>query len=139
MRKAAGTIPVKLAPTRADLPPEQAHAVEAALVAHRNDAGPLLPVLHAIQDALGFIPEDAVPVIAQDLNQSRAEVHGTLTFYHWFRTHPAGRHVIHLCRAEACQSMGARELEVHAKKVLGVDFHGTTADGTFTLEPVYCL
>ena len=73
------------------------------------------------------------------LNLSRAEVHGVVTFYHFLRTHPVGQHTLYLCRAEACQSMGARELEQHAKKRLGIDFHETTADGAFTLEPVYCL
>ena len=142
MSKAAEKIPVAIksgpGPRRA-LSPEQEKAVKAALDAHRNDAGALLPIMHAIQDALGFIPEGAVPVIAQDLNQSRAEVHGMLSFYHYFRTQPGGKHVIHLCRAEACQSMGARELERHVKQRLGIDFHQTTADGAFTLEPVYCL
>ena len=137
MRKAAEQIPLKVV-THA-LPPEQARAVQAALDAHRNSPGALLPILHAVQDALGHVPEAAVPVIAHDLNQSRAEVHGMLSFYHYFRTQPSGRHVVYLCRAEACQSMGARELEQHAKKRLGIDFHETTADGAFTLEPVYCL
>lgn len=105
----------------------------------RDKPGALLPILHAIQDALGYVPEAAVPVIANDLNLSRAEVHGMLTFYHYFRTRPAGRHVIYLCRAEACQSMGARELEAKVRQRLGIDFHETTADGAFTLEPVYCL
>jgi formate dehydrogenase subunit gamma len=140
MRKAAEQIPLKIAehhlPT---LPQEQDRAVRAALHAHRHAAGALLPVLHAIQDALGYIPQAAVSVIADDLNQSRAEVHGMLTFYHYFRTEPAGKHIVYLCRAEACQSMGARALEEQVKKRLGVDFHGTTADGLFTLEPVYCL
>ena len=99
----------------------------------------MLPILHAVQDALGYVPPAAVPVIARDLNLSRAEVHGTLSFYHYFATEPRGRHVVYLCRAEACQSMGARELENAVKQRLGVDFHETTADGAFTLEPVYCL
>jgi len=114
-------------------------AVSGALERHRDQAGALLPILHAVQDALGYIPEAAVPVIAQGLNQSHAEVYGTLSFYHRFRTRPGGRHVIYLCRAEACQSMGARELEGKVKKRLGIGFHETTADGAFTLEPVYCL
>lgn len=107
----------------------------------RNKAlpGALLPVLHAIQDALGYIPKDAVPLVASELNLSRAEVHGVITFYHYFRTVKPGRHIVQLCRAEACQSSGAQQLEEHAKRVLGVDFHGTTADGAVTLEPVYCL
>ena len=140
MSKVIETIPIRTgAPAFPPLPADQGRAVQAALDAHRDDAGALLPVLHAVQDALGYVPKAAVPVIAHDLNQSRAEVHGMLSFYHYFRTEPAGRHVIHLCRAEACQSMGARELERHAKQRLGIDFHETTADGAFTLEPVYCL
>ena len=140
MRKAAEQIPLKVvAHRRPVLPPEQASAIQTALDANRGAAGALLPILHAVQDALGYIPEAAVPIIADDLNQSRAEVHGMLSFYHYFRTQPAGKHIVYLCRAEACQSMGARELEAHVKQRLNVDFHETTADGSFTLEPVYCL
>jgi formate dehydrogenase subunit gamma len=98
-----------------------------------------LPILHAVQDQFGYVPEDAVPVIAQVLNLSRAEVHGVVTFYHFFRTEPPGLHTLYLCRAEACQSMGARALETYARTKLKVDFHQTTADGRFSLEPVYCL
>ena len=101
--------------------------------------GALLPVLHAVQDALGYVPKDAVPLIAHALNLSRAEVHGVVSFYHYYRTEKPGRHVVQLCRAEACQAVGAAHLEAHAKRTLGVDFHGTTADGAVTLEPVYCL
>ncbi len=101
--------------------------------------GALLPILHEVQAALGFVPADAVPLIAHELNLSRAEVHGVISFYHYFRTTKPGRHVLHLCRAEACQALGAVELEAHAKRSLGIDFHGTTADGAITLEPVYCL
>jgi len=101
--------------------------------------GALLPILHGVQDALRYVPPDAVPIIAAALNLSRAEVHGVLTFYHYFRTYKPGRHVLQLCRAEACQALGGRELEAHAKRSLGIDFHGTTADGAITLEPVYCL
>lgn len=101
--------------------------------------GALLPVLHGIQDALRHVPKDAVPLIAAALNLSRAEVHGVISFYHYFRSYKPGRHVLQLCRAEACQSVGAPALEAHAKRSLGVDFHGTTADGAVTLEPVYCL
>jgi formate dehydrogenase subunit gamma len=105
----------------------------------KDEPGALMPILHGIQDDLGWIPDEAVPVIAQALNQSRAEVHGVVTFYHEFRRSPPGRHVVHVCRAEACQSMGANALVAHAKKRLGVDFHGTTPDGAVTLEAVYCL
>lgn len=101
--------------------------------------GALLPVLHGIQDALGYVPPDTVPIIAEELNLSRAEVHGVITFYHYFRDTPPGRHTIHLCRAESCQAMNAAGLETHAKARLGIDFHETTADGTISLEPVYCL
>ncbi len=101
--------------------------------------GALLPVCHAVQQALGFVPKDAVAVIAHELNLSIAEVHGVLTFYHYFRRERPGRHVVHLCRAEACQALGAQALEAHAKASLGIDFHGTTADGAISLEPVYCL
>jgi len=139
MRKTAERIPLKVESPGAALPPDQKRAVQAALDSNRGLAGALLPILHAVQDALGYIPAAAVPLIAHDLNLSRAEVHGMLSFYHYFRTQPAGRHVIFLCRAEACQSMGARGLEETVKRRLGIDFHETTVDGEFTLEPVYCL
>jgi formate dehydrogenase subunit gamma len=106
---------------------------------HRDLEGPLLPILHAIQDAFGCVPEHAVPVIAQALNLSRAEVHGVVTFYHDFRRQPAGRHVLKLCRAEACQAAGSDALAARAEQRLGVGFGSTTADGRVTLEPVYCL
>jgi formate dehydrogenase subunit gamma len=101
--------------------------------------GALLPILHGVQDALGYVPEEAVPLIAREMNLSRADVHGVITFYHYFRQRPAGRRVIHLCRAESCQAMGAVTLEQHIKRRLDIDFHETTADGAYTLEPVYCL
>ena len=101
--------------------------------------GPLLPILHAVQHAFGFVPQEALPRIAEKLNLSRAEVQGVMSFYHDFRTEPAGRHVVKLCRAEACQAQGANALAAHAKARLGVDFHGTTANGAVTLEPVFCL
>jgi formate dehydrogenase subunit gamma len=101
--------------------------------------GAMLPVLHAIQDALGYIPPDSVPLIANGLNVSRAEVHGVITFYHHFRQAPAGRHTVRICRAEACQAVGAERLAAHAKQALGCDFHQTAADGEVTLEAVYCL
>lgn len=104
-----------------------------------DQPGPLLLVLHAIQRELGHIPAEAVPLVAQGLNLSRAEVHGVITFYHYFRSSAPGRHVVRLCRAEACQAMHADELETHARRRLGIDFHQTTADGRFSLEPVYCL
>lgn len=101
--------------------------------------GPLLPILHQIQDEFGYVPQEALPVIAKELNLSRAEVHGVVTFYHDYRDHPAGRHVLKLCRAEACQSMGADQLAERIKQLLGIDFHETALDGSVTLEPVYCL
>ncbi|RZT42981.1 formate dehydrogenase subunit gamma [Cupriavidus agavae] len=114
-------------------------AIAAIVAARRDMPGALLPILHEIQDSQGYIPPGAVPVIAKALNLSRAEVHGVITFYHHFRDHPAGRHVVQVCRAEACQSVGADGLAAHACQSLGCDFHETTADGQFTLEPVYCL
>ena len=101
--------------------------------------GALLPILHGVQDALGYVPPGAVTLIAAELNLTRAEVHGVVTFYHYFRTAKPGKQVLQLCRAEACQALGAVALERHVKRRLGVDFHGTTADGRYTLEPVYCL
>jgi len=101
--------------------------------------GALLPILHEIQDHLGYVPDSAVPIVADVLNLSRAEVHGVLTFYHLFRRSPPGRDTVYLCRAEACQAMGARALEAHLKQKLGIDFHETTADGRYSLEPIYCL
>ncbi|EUB97501.1 NADH dehydrogenase (ubiquinone) 24 kDa subunit [Rhizobium sp. CF080] len=101
--------------------------------------GPMLPILHAIQAEFGYVPEEVKPVIASELNLSRAEVHGVVTFYHEFRDHPAGRHVLKLCRAEACQSMGSDRIADRARQLLGIDFHETTLDGAVTLEAVYCL
>lgn len=101
--------------------------------------GALLPILHAVQEILGFVPKDAVPLIAHELNLSIAEVHGVVSFYHYFLQERPGRHVMHLCRAEACQALGSVALEAHVKGKLGVDYHGTTRDGAITLEPVYCL
>lgn len=101
--------------------------------------GALMPILHALNDEFGYVDASVVPVIAEELNLSRAEVHGVLTFYHDFRKHPVGSHVVKICRAEACQSMQGRALEDHAKRRLGIDFHGTTPDHKVTLEPVYCL
>jgi formate dehydrogenase subunit gamma len=113
--------------------------VAAIVAALKHKPGALLPVLHGVQHALGYVPPAAVPVIAEALNLSRAEVHGVISFYHYFRESPPGRHTLHMCRAEACQSMNQRGLEAHAKKRLGVDFHQTTANGAFSFEPVYCL
>lgn len=106
---------------------------------HGNRPDALLEILHDLQDAVGHVPEAALPVIAKALNLSRAEVYGVATFYHDFHLHPVGQHVIRICRAEACQSMGARELQAMAEKFLNVRMGGTTADSKVTLEATYCL
>ena len=99
----------------------------------------MLPILHDVQAAFGHVPQAALPVIAAALSLSKAELHGVMSFYHDFREQPAGRHVVKLCRAESCQSVGADRVAAHAQARLGVDWHGTTADGAVTLEPVFCL
>jgi len=109
------------------------------VAALRSRPGALLEILHGVQAELGYVPPAAVPVLAAELNLSRAEVHGVVTFYHFFRQAAGGKHTVRVCQAEACQSMGAEKLTEHVKTALGVDFHETTADGRFTLEPVYCL
>ncbi len=106
---------------------------------HLGLEGPLLPILHALQEEFGYIDEAAEPIIADELNISRAEVHGVVTFYHDFRRAPAGRHVLKLCRAEACQAAGGDALVAHAEAHLGVALGNTTADGRMTVEPTYCL
>ncbi|MDD1626834.1 MAG: formate dehydrogenase subunit gamma [Methylococcaceae bacterium] len=113
--------------------------VQEITTALKDKPGALLPILHAIQDAMGYVPAESVPAIAKALNLSRAEVHGVISFYHYFRETKPGKHTIHLCRAESCQAMGGKQLEQHVKNRLGIDFHETTADGEFSLEPVYCL
>lgn len=118
---------------------DTAEAIAGCIEQYREVPGGLLPLLHAIQHNVGFVPADSVPSIAKALHLSRAEVHGVISFYHDFRSQQAGSHVLQICRAEACQALGARELEAHAKSSLGVDFGGTTADGAITLEAVYCL
>lgn len=114
-------------------------AIATLIAQHQHRPGALMPLLHAIQDTIGFVPESAYSQISKALALSVAEVHGVVTFYHHFRTHRAGRHVLQVCRAESCQAMGAEALAAHAKKCLGVDYHQTTADGAVTLEAVYCL
>ena len=101
--------------------------------------GGLLPLLHAVKHKLGCVPDSVVGPIGKGFNLSRAEVHGVISFYHDFNTHPVGHHTVQICRAEACQSMGSRHIESHAKQSLGIDYGETTADGLITLEPVYCL
>lgn len=109
------------------------------LDAHQSMPGSLLPILHGIQDTLGYIPPAAVEDIAKALYISKAEVHGVISFYHYFRDTPPGKHTIRICRAESCQAMNGKALESHAKQSLGIDFHETTPDGLFSLEAVYCL
>lgn len=112
---------------------------QAIIAAHENLEGPLLPILHAIQEAFGHVSDDAVRLVARELNLTRAEVHGVVTFYHDYRAKPAGRHVLKMCRAEACQSMGCEALVARAEERLGVACGSTTADGRVTFEPIYCL
>jgi len=105
----------------------------------QEQPGGLLPLLHAVQDALGFIPANAVPLIAEGMNLSRAEVHGVITYYHFFRSTPPGQHVVQVCRAEACRACGSEALWAQAQRLLGCGAHETSADSQFSLEPVYCL
>lgn len=121
------------------LAPAQRAAVLRVVADLKERPGCLLEVLHGVQAALGHVPSAAVPVIAEQLNLSRAEVHGVVSFYHHFRHATPGRHTLQLCRAEACQSMGGEALAEHARRRLGIDFRQTTADGGVTLEPVFCL
>ena len=113
----------------------------AGVIASRYDNRPdaLLEILHDLQNEVGFVPEASLPVLAKTLNLSRAEVHGVVSFYHDFRRKPAGRHIVKVCRAEACQSMKGNELAEAAEKTLKVKFGETTSDGAITLEAVYCL
>jgi formate dehydrogenase subunit gamma len=121
------------------LAPAEREAVLRVVAAHRTRPGALIEILHGVQAELGFIPPAAVPVLALELNLSRAEVHGVVSFYHYFRHSAPGQQTIRVCQAESCQSMNSEGLTEHVKKALGIDFHETTADGKFTLEPVYCL
>ena len=105
----------------------------------KDKPGALLPLMHAIQDNIGYIPEDCYPQIAKAYNHSVAEVHGFVTFYHHFRRHSAGKNVLQICRAESCQSMGSDAIEAYCKQTLGIDHHQTTEDNLITLEPIYCL
>ena len=117
----------------------QLEKIEAHIASHKNVPGALLPLLHAIQDDIGYVPESIYPLISMALALSVAEVHGVVTFYHHFRSHQKGKHLLQVCRAESCQAMGSSALEEHTKKYLNVDYHQTTSDGAITLEPVYCL
>ena len=117
----------------------QSETVGRILTEFKDRPGPLLEVLHAIQEAVGHVPAEAVALVAEELNLSRAEVHGVVTFYHHFRSSPPGKHVVQVCRAESCQAVGGEALAEHARARLGVDFHQCTSDGKFSLDPVYCL
>lgn len=114
-------------------------AAQAVIAAHAGMRGALLPLLHALQDVIGFVPDEMVPDIAEALNVSRADVHGVVTFYHDFRRKPAGRHVVKICRAEACQARGGVAIAAAAAEKLGVTMGGTRSDGQVTLEAIYCL
>jgi formate dehydrogenase subunit gamma len=116
-----------------------AAAARQIIETYRGLDGALMPILHALQERFGYVDDAAVPDLSDILNLSRAEVHGVITFYHDFRRTPPARHALHICRAEACQSVGARELEAHAKKKLGVDYHHQTPDGRWSLGAIYCL
>lgn len=122
--------------TKAKWAPDAARAI---IHAHAQQEGPLLPILHALQEQFGAILPEAEPLIAAALNLSRADVHGVVSFYHDFRHEPAGRHVLKLCRAEACQAMGSEAQAQKLLDALGLDWGGTTADGRITIEAVYCL
>lgn len=116
-----------------------ARVVKDAVTRYANCRGGLMPLLHEIKASLGYIPKKSVADIASGLGLSRAEVHGVISFYHDFHDHPQGKTMVQVCRAEACQAMGSRQLEIHVKKRLGIDYGETTNDGKFSLEPVYCL
>jgi len=119
--------------------PKLEQTLDEIVAEHSGQIGALMPILHALQDRLGYVPEAAIPILATKLNLSRAEVHGVVHFYHDFRSEPPGKHTIQVCRAEACQAMGSVVLEEHIKHTLGIDYGQTSADGRFTLLPVYCL
>ncbi len=134
-------IPIKVLPEKKtpQLSPEIQQAVLAILDELKEKPGALLPILHKVQDSLGYIPDESFSLIAQKLNLSRAEVHGVVSFYHHFRTEPVGKKMLYICRAESCQAMGANKLIEQVKDYLKIDFHQTTSDNQLTLEPVYCL
>lgn len=125
--------------TLIDSSPREALAARAIALRYGNKPDALIEILHDLQAELGHVPEAALPALAKSLNLSRAEVHGVVTFYHDFHRHPVGRHVIKVCRAEACQSMGAEALVALIQKSLKVKLGETTADGAITIEATYCL
>ena len=109
------------------------------VAARAHEQGAAIPILHDLMERFGHVDRSIVPILADALNLSRAEIHGTVTFYHDFRDHPPGRRTLKVCRAEACQSRGAFAMHDALKEKLGIDWHGTTPDGAITIEPVYCL
>ena len=119
--------------------PWSAERASTIIAAHKHREGAALPILHALQHVFGYVPEGAIPIVAEALNLSRAEIYGTVTFYHDFRNEPPGRRVLKLCRAESCQAAGGDALAARAEEKLGVKMGETTADARVTLEPVYCL
>ncbi|MFP7672704.1 formate dehydrogenase subunit gamma [Marivita sp. S0852] len=121
------------------LPPPTDAEIDAIIVPLKDLEGPLLPMLHALQAAFGHISSAAIARLSHLLNMTKAEVHGVVSFYHDFRERPAGRHVVKICRAESCQAVGGDVLAAETLARLGLDWHGTTADGRLTVEPVYCL
>jgi formate dehydrogenase subunit gamma len=123
----------------ADHEPWSVARAEAIIASHAGQEGATLPILHDLQSAFGFVPAEAVPLVAHALNLTRAEIHGVVTFYHEYRRHPPGRHILRLCRAEACQALGCEAVAAHAHARLNIGWHETTSDGTVTLEPVFCL
>ena len=137
-KKVAGTT-AKISEREQPVPTPAEVAALAACARHGNQPDALLEILHDVQNQLGYVPEVTLPVIAKALNRSRAEVYGVVTFYHDFKRHPVGKHVIKICRAEACQSMGTDQLCRHAEQSLKVPLGGTTADGSVTIEQVFCL
>ncbi|MBK5417655.1 formate dehydrogenase subunit gamma [Pseudomonas sp. TH31] len=117
----------------------QLAVLHSLLERHKGCAGALLPILHELQEGIGYIPDAAIPEIAHALNQSQAEIRGVISFYHDFRTAPPARHILRLCRAESCQSRGAEQLAAQLRERLQLDDHGSSADGNISLRPVYCL
>ncbi len=109
------------------------------VAARSHEKGSAIPIMHDLMERFGYVDRAIVPVLAEALNLSRAEIHGTLTFYHDFRDHPPGRSTLKVCRAEACQARGAVAMHDALRRELGIDWHGTTADGAITIEPVFCL
>jgi formate dehydrogenase subunit gamma len=122
-----------------DIPQPSREELRELIASYLHLEGPLLPILHALQESYAHIPDGAVVELADMLNIGRAEVHGVISFYHDFRDAPAGKHVVKICRAEACQAVGANALADSTLQKLGLDWHGTTTNGAVTIEPVYCL